>query len=410
MNTNGDDQIRENETAERRIRVGLVGVGSFGRSFVRLFRDHPFVERIALSDVNPDVLSRAAVEFGVADTFESLESLCRADSLGLDAVALFTQPWLHAPQAIAALESGMHVYSAVPIISLNSGDEMLEWTARLIDACRRTRRHYMMGETSYFRPQAVYCREQAKRGEFGRFVLAEGEYFHDIDDPGSSLREVARRRWGAAWEPRKRGGVPMHYPTHSIGGLLSVMAAQDSAASRLTEVSAMGHAYEDDDWFTADTESGNTFANETALFRCANGAAVRISEYRRISHGGREAFSLFGTQGSFREGADGICHWQTKQGAAAISAEDMRPLLPASVMDSYRRRNITESEAGIYGGHGGSHAYLVDEFVRAIAAGRRPAIHAWTAARLFVPGVIAHQSALRDGELLKIPDFGEPPE
>lgn len=401
---------RETTSGGRKIRVGLVGVGSFGRSFVRLFRDHPLVERIALCDIDSGLLSHAAREFAIPDTFDSLEALCRDDHLHLDAVALFTQPWLHAPQAILALESGRHVYSAVPIISLDSGDEMLDWCARLIDTCRRTGKHYMMGETSYYRPQAVYCRQRAARGELGRFVLAEGEYFHDIDDPGSSLREVARRRWGAAWGPQKRGGVPLHYPTHSIGGLLSAMDAWDSDAARLTEVSAIGHAYADDDWFAPDTESGNTFANETALFRCANGAAVRLCEYRRIGHVGREAFSLFGTQASFREGADGACHWVTKDGATALSPDQMREPLPGPVMDAYRRGAVSESDRGIYGGHGGSHAHLVHEFVQAIAAGRRPAIHAWAASRYFVPGIIAHQSALRDGELLKIPDFGPPPD
>jgi hypothetical protein len=48
--------------------------------------------------------------------------------------------------------------------------------------------------------------------------------------------------------------------------------------------------------------------------------------------------------------------------------------------------------------------------VEAVAADRRPAIHAWEAARYFVPGIIAHRSALRGGELLKIPDFGDPPD
>jgi predicted dehydrogenase len=398
-------------SSEGTVRVGLVGVGSFGHSFVRLFRDHPLVGRLALCDVDPDRLGRTAREFAIVDTCDSLDALCRRDDL--DAVALFTQPWLHAPQAIQSLESGKHVYSAVPIISLDDGNEMLEWCSRLIDTCRRTGRHYMMGETSYYRPQAVYCRQRAKKGDFGRFVLAEGEYFHDIDDPGSSLREVARRRWGTAWEPKKRGGVPMHYPTHSIGGLLSVMAAQDEDV-HLTEVSAIGHAYADDDWFTADTQSGNLFGNETALFRCSNGAAVRICEYRRIGHLGREAFSLFGTQASFREGAvgGGGSHWVTKEGATVLATEEMRDPLPSDVLDAYRRGGggaAQESEKGIYGGHGGSHAYLVDEFVRAIATGRRPAIHAWAAARYFVPGIIAHQSALRGGELLKIPDFGQPP-
>lgn len=38
-----------------------------------------------------------------------------------------------------------------------------------------------------------------------------------------------------------------------------------------------------------------------------------------------------------------------------------------------------------------------------------PWLRAWEAARCMVMGVMAHKSALRDGETLSIPDFGEPP-
>ena len=379
------------------VRIGIVGVGSFGSEFVRLFRDHPRVSRVALCDIEADRLGRAAAAFGIAETYDSLEAVCRAD---LDAIAIFTQPWLHAPQAIQALEAGKHVYSAVPIISLDSGDEMIDWCDRLIDACRRTGRHYMMGETSYYRPQSMYCRRRAAEGAFGHFVLAEGEYFHDIDEPTCSLRRVAERRWGPQWTPRKSGGVPMHYPTHSIGGLLSVLGA------RLTEVSAVGLHVPGDDWFRADTESGNRFGNETALFRCSNGAAVRIAEYRRIGHPGREAFQLFGTEGCFRDGADG-CHWLTRAVATPLTIEEMRDPLPPEVHAAFGQGS--DGDSGVYGGHGGSHAYLVHEFVESVAAGRTPAINAWEAARYFAPGIMAHKSALRDGELLKIPDWGDPP-
>jgi predicted dehydrogenase len=379
------------------VSVGIVGVGSFGWGFVRLFRDHPLVTRVALCDINTDRLNRAAQEFGITETYDSLESICKSD---LDALAIFTQPWLHAPQAIMGLESGKHVYSAVPIISLPNGDEMLEWCDKLIDTCRRTGMYYMMGETSHYRPEAMYCRRRAAEGAFGRFVLAEGEYFHDIDDPGCSLREVAKSRWGAQWSMAKSGGVPMHYPTHSIGGLLSVMKAP------LTEVSAIGYVHPNDDWFRADAEDPNVFSNETALFRCANGAAVRICEYRRIGHYAREAFQLFGTDGCFTDGPGG-CHWVTKHGATSLTVDEMRDPLPPDVYNAYRRAGADDS--AIYGGHGGSHPYLVDEFVRSIVEGRQPAINAWVAARYFAPGVVAHQSALRDGELLKIPDWGDPP-
>ena len=60
-------------------------------------------------------------------------------------------------------------------------------------------------------------------------------------------------------------------------------------------------------------------------------------------------------------------------------------------------------------GHGGSHPYLVHEFVDAITTGRQPAVNAWEAARYTIMGIMAHKSALRCGETLDVPDLGDAP-
>ncbi len=57
------------------------------------------------------------------------------------------------------------------------------------------------------------------------------------------------------------------------------------------------------------------------------------------------------------------------------------------------------------GGHGGSHGQLMNEFVTAILADRKPLVDIAQALNMTVAGVVAHQSALKDGELMKIPQF-----
>jgi hypothetical protein len=47
----------------------------------------------------------------------------------------------------------------------------------------------------------------------------------------------------------------------------------------------------------------------------------------------------------------------------------------------------------------------MDEFVTAILQERKPLVDIALALNLTVPGIVAHQSALKDGELLKIPQF-----
>ena len=57
------------------------------------------------------------------------------------------------------------------------------------------------------------------------------------------------------------------------------------------------------------------------------------------------------------------------------------------------------------GGHGGSHGHLTEEFVRAILEDRTPLVDVAMSLNMTVGGIVAHQSALKDGELMKIPRF-----
>ena len=51
----------------------------------------------------------------------------------------------------------------------------------------------------------------------------------------------------------------------------------------------------------------------------------------------------------------------------------------------------------------GSHGRLTHEFITAILEDREPLVNIYEALAMTVPGIIAHQSALKDGETLKGP-------
>jgi predicted dehydrogenase len=388
------------------ISLGLVGLGDFGSAFADLFVSHPLVDRIALCDREPERIAAFAGKeswrnkFAPQDAYRSLDEICSSD---LDALAIITQPWLHAPQCIQAMQAGKHVYSAVPIISIPDGDEILEWCDRLVETCRRTGMHYMLGETTYYRPQAMYCRRRAREGAFGDFVYSEGEYMHDVD-ASCNLREVTKHRfasqagreWQATLDSYKVRGVrsgPLHYPTHSTSGPISVMGAH------ALKVCAWGYADRTDDPYFA--EHAFAFSNETALYTMSNGATMRICEYRQIGHPEREIFRIYGTQGSFENDC-----WLDNRSATPLAVDEMRDPLPEEVARAF---GAASGRADFYGGHGGSHAYLVHEFVDAVAHDRTPAINAWEAVRYMAAGVAAHQSALRDGKLVAVPDWGDAP-
>ncbi len=400
--------------------VAIVGL-SFGARFIPLFRAHPSVSRVVIADMLPERIQYARDLYGALPALSTLDQVLASD---VDAVCLFTQRWMHAPQAIQALRAGKHVYSAVPAaISLVEIEQ-------LIETVKQTGLVYMVGETSYYYPSTIYCRERFARGDFGKFVYAEGEYLHDMSH---GFYEAYMWANGDAWK-RFASFPPMWYPTHSVSMILSV------TGSRFTRVSCLGYRDQSDDGvFQKDVSAwGNEFSNETALFRTADGGMARINEFRRVgwSETPRCAsvrLSLFGTEASFEEQGDSKL-WNSRESeepedvTALLVCEQVMPseselahlraigVHEELVQDSHTgfarvhdRARLPREFVGLNNGHEGSHQFLVDDFVRACTMGTPPPNHVWSAARACVPGIIAHESALREGESLPIPDFGDAP-
>ena len=390
------------------LRIGIVGTGSFAQSFIPLFNAHPLVEQVVLCDLLSEKLAQNAAKHQIEKTCPSFDALCESS---VDAVCLFTQNWLHGPQAIQALKAGKHVYSAVPAgISIEEIEDIVSATAQ-------SGKIYMIGETSYYYPGVIYCRQQYASGAFGNLVYGEGEYYHDWDH---GLYDVARWRGGQNW--RETAGIPpMYYPTHSTSQIISISGAH------MTHVSCQGFRDEHEDQIYQANNWENPFSNQVALFAMSDGSSARINEFRRIGHPGCVRMTLFGTEGSFEQNAHGAL-WLTKNrdekkdldallapsgqplkaegGMGKITSDDGTHLDVAAVHPVER---LPREFAGLPNGHAGSHQFLVDDFVKSCISGDLPSNNVWDAARYVLPGLIAHESALQGGALLPIPDLGNPP-
>ena len=56
-------------------------------------------------------------------------------------------------------------------------------------------------------------------------------------------------------------------------------------------------------------------------------------------------------------------------------------------------------------GHGGSHPHLVNEFISSIVEDRDPFPNAVQSANWTCTGICAHDSALRGGEIVRLPEW-----
>ncbi|MEI7900287.1 MAG: Gfo/Idh/MocA family oxidoreductase [bacterium] len=98
--------------SDRKIRVGIAGYGmcQFGAAFG--FQDHTNVEVVAITDLIPARCAGLAKACRCEKTYPSCEEMLKDDQI--EAVFIATDAPSHARLAVAALQRGKHVASAVP--------------------------------------------------------------------------------------------------------------------------------------------------------------------------------------------------------------------------------------------------------------------------------------------------------
>jgi len=342
--------------SDRKLRVGIVGYGvcKFGAAFG--FQDHPNVEVVAVSDLIPDRCAGLAKACRCEKTYPSIEELVKDDRI--EAVFVATDAPRHAKHCIEVLKHGKHVASAVP-----AAFGSLEEADQLFKAVQSSGLKYMMFETSYFHDELYAMRQIYAAGGLGQLVYSEGEYYHYMEQPIDSYQ---------GW---RIGLPPQWYPTHSNAYYMGVTGGS------FTEVSCMGMPSVVSHLQPANNRYKNPFGTEIALFRTSEGGMSRMAVSWDTPGDGGERGRVRGQRGSFYGKYEGL-----EKKLPALK----RPPLPPTVDP---------------GGHGGSHGYLMNEFVTAILEDRKPLVDVAQALNMTVAGIVAHQSALKDGELLKIPQY-----
>jgi predicted dehydrogenase len=343
--------------SDRKVRVGIVGYGvcKFGAQFG--FQDHPNVEVVAVSDLIPERRKGLMEACRCGKSYDSLEEMVKDPRI--EAVFVATDAPNHAKHCIEVLHHGKHVMTAVPAVFGS-----IEQAEQLVETVRKTGLKYMMAETSCFHEGCYAMRQIYHAGGFGKLLYSEGEYYHYSPTPIPSYKE---------W---RTGMPPLWYPTHSTAYYVGV------TGKRFTSVSCLGSNAGYPAFAPGANRYDNPFSDEVALFKTSEGGSSRMLMCKGVFGHVDETGRVFGEKG--------YMNGMNYQGTMKDLPDLARPALPPSV-------------AG--GGHGGSHGPLMNEFVTAILQDREPMVNVYEALAMTVPGIVAHQSALKGGESLKIPQF-----
>lgn len=345
--------------SDRKVKVGIAGYGlcKFGATF--FYQNHPNVEVVAATDLDPGRCAGLAKAVGASKTYPSCEEMIKDKRI--EAIYIATDAPSHARLAIMALNHGIHVCSAVPAVF---GFEAEGEAEALFNAVKSSGMKYMMNETSTFHADLYAKRMQYQAGALGKVMYSEGEYYHDFGHglPGYNPKNGKIDRMG--W---RRGLVPMWYPTHSAAYYTSI------TSGRFTEVSCLGTPSLYEEFQKENNGYQNPFGTEVAMYRTSEGGISRmaVSWDMKDAHG--EKGRVYGQQSYKKSGIRGE-----------------RPPLPPTVSG---------------GGHGGSHGHLTNNFIESILLDKEPIVGIGDALNMTLSGVIAHKSALKGGEWMKIPQY-----
>ncbi|MCD2422669.1 Gfo/Idh/MocA family oxidoreductase [Niabella pedocola] len=369
----------------KKIRMGIVG-GRFGASFH--FHEHPDCMVEAVSDLREDRRQHLMQTYKCTKSYPSLTALLKDKNV--EAVFIATPAPDHATHVIQSLKAGKHVLCAVPLALT------LEDCRRVLETVKQTGLTYMMAETSYYRQQTISVRKLYRNGDFGTIFRAAGAYHH----PGLEalyFDEDKKPTW-------RHGLPPMLYPTHCTAFLISV------TGERLTRVSCMG--WGDDSPILKKNVYKNPFWNETALFETDKGhpfkvevdwrAAVRNAE-RAEWEGEKMSFYMAHTESDPKDNL--IVRYADRVGYDDAGFIHKAPLTEPYKQELWWQTELLPAPLRHNSGHGGSHTFITHEFIDALIHNRKPAVDIYESLAYTVPGIVAHASALKGGERMKIPVF-----
>src|SRR5690554_2796499 len=368
-----------------KLNIAIVGLG-FGAEFIPIYQRHPGANMYAICQRNPEKLNQIGDSFGIEKRYTDFDELLKDPDI--DAVHINTPIPDHASQSLKALRAGKHVACTVPMAT------SVEDCRRIVEAVEETGLTYMMMETVVYAREFLFMKELYEKGELGKIQFLKASHQQDMEG------------WPNYWP----GLPPMHYATHCVGPVLGLTrndAEYVSCFGSGTISPELHHHY------------NSPYAVQSAHIKFKD-SDLSAHVYRSLfdtARQYRESFEVYGSKKAVEwpliEGDSLVVHTAKKNEheiPEEVKCPDYAHLLPEEIQgfttggvydeDSNQHLSFTQGA-----GHGGSHPHLVHEFISALIDKRAPFPNAQQSANMTCVGILAHESALNGGEVIKLPEF-----
>ncbi len=392
--------VRAADGAVGPARIGVVGVGSRGRSLLKRLIQLPDVAVTAICDLD-EGHTRQAIEIvrerqgtppaGYSGRPEAYRDMLTRDDV--DAVLVATPTKWHCPMAIEAMKAGKHVGSEVP--AGFTRDELWE----LVKAKEAAGRRYMLLENYLYTRQIMMIFEMVRQGGFGEPYYAEGAYLHDCRF--MLFKKDGSLDWWGDWASRHHGH---DYPTHSLGPVSKWLGLNEG--DRMIHCSAMMsrprvlREYARERFGADSPQAGINWANgdmTCVMIQTQQGRLIRIDYDVNSPRPAVFPYMLQGTRGVF-DSRHGIY----LEGVSAHEKWEEVGVYAERYEHPYWRR---EGEMAAKAGHGGGDYFVLRDFVEMVRQDREPWIDVYDGASWSVIYHCSRESIDRQGAAVEVPDY-----
>jgi len=363
-----------------KINIAIVGLG-FGAEFIPIYQKHPNANMYAICQRTKSHLDEIGNTFKIEKRYTDFNELIKDPNV--DAVHINSPIHMHASQSIAALRAGKHVACTVPMAT--TVDECRE----IVKAVEETGLTYMMMETVVYSREFLFVKEMYDKGELGKIQFLRASHQQEME------------KWPGYWE----GLPPMHYATHCVGPVLALTRGQAEYVSCFGSGTISEHLI---------PKYNSPFAVETCHIKFKNSdlSAEITRSLFNTARQYRESFDVYGSKKSFEwtqvEHEDHVVH--TGEEPSRVKVPDYGHLLPKEIA-GFTTGGVYDSDSNQHlsfiqgAGHGGSHPHLAHEFLTSLVNKRQPYPNARQSANITCVGILAHESALAGGEIIRLPAF-----
>ncbi len=371
--------------SDQKINIAIIGLG-FGVEFIPIYQHHPNANMYAICQRTQSKLDEIGDAFNIEKCYTDYDELLKDPDI--DAVHINTPIPDHAIQSIKALKAGKHVACTVPMATT------VEECEEIVKLTEETGLTYMMMETVIYAREFLFMKELYEKGELGKVQFLKASHQQDMDG------------WPNYWP----GLPPMYYATHCVGPVLGLTRSEAEYVSCFGSgtIREELHQY-----------YNSPYAVETThiKFKDSDLSAHIYRSLFDVARQYRESFEVYGVKKAVEwpliEGEPLVVHNAKKPEPeipervecpdyAHLLPEPIQPFTTGGVYDSDDNQHLSFTQGA---GHGGSHPHLIHEFLDALVNKRAPYPNAQQSANMTCVGILAHESAKKGGELVRLPEF-----